>query len=135
MTDNVHKPAHYSGAGIECIDVIEATLGPYGFRMFCLGNVLKYSWRHRQKNGAEDLAKADVYRAWMLAGTAANRKTPPDIAKLLAEGIALADGFPVTGAPTHDLSPAMEAYADAVDAREVALPSDVGLNVDVEAAA
>jgi hypothetical protein len=49
----------------------------------------------------------------------------------LAEGIALIDGFPVTGAPTHDLSPAMEAYADAVNAREVALPADVGLNVDV----
>ena len=35
MADNVQHPAHYSGEGIECIDVIEATLGPYGFRMFC----------------------------------------------------------------------------------------------------
>lgn len=73
MADNVTQPAHYSGAGLECIDVIESALGPYGFRAFCLGNVLKYSWRHRLKGGAEDLAKAEVYRAWAIAGTAANR--------------------------------------------------------------
>ena len=95
----------------------------------------KYSWRHRQKNGAEDLAKADVYRAWMLAGTAKGRAGGPDIAKRCwPKASRSQNGFPVTGAPTHDLSPEMEAYADAVDAREVALPSDVGLNVDVEAA-
>ena len=58
----------------------------------------------------------------------------PDIAKLLAEGIALVDRFPVTGAPTMTCRQRWRAYADAVDAREVALPSDVGLNVDVEAA-
>ena len=52
----------------------------------------KYSWRHRQKNGAEDLAKADVYRAWMLAARRRTAKHPP-ILLLLAEGIALADGF------------------------------------------
>jgi len=73
MADNVQRPAHYSGDGIECIDVIEAMLGPDGFRAFCLGNVLKYSWRHRLKNGPEDLAKARVYRGWADAGTARNR--------------------------------------------------------------
>jgi hypothetical protein len=76
MADNVQHPAHYSGDGLECIDVIEAALGAYGFRMFCLGNVLKYSWRHRLKNGPEDLAKADVYRAWAIAGTSRNRAAP-----------------------------------------------------------
>ena len=75
MADNVNSPRHYSGEGMECIDLIESALGPYGFRAFCLGNVLKYSWRHRQKNGAEDLAKAEVYRSWAIAGTARNR--PP----------------------------------------------------------
>ena len=73
MADNVQSPAHYSGEGLECIDVIESALGAYGFRAFCLGNVLKYSWRHRLKGGAEDLAKAEVYRSWAIAGTAANR--------------------------------------------------------------
>lgn len=73
MANNVTQPVHYSGAGLECIDVIEAMLGPEGFRAFCLGNVLKYSWRHRQKNGPEDLAKAKVYRAWAEAGTASGR--------------------------------------------------------------
>lgn len=89
MADNVQSPPHYSGEGLECIDVIESALGPYGFRAFCLGNVLKYSWRHRLKGGAEDLAKAEVYRSWAIAGTAANR---PKGAKPLEVGVpSLAD--------------------------------------------
>jgi hypothetical protein len=84
MVDNVQSPAHYSGEGLECIDVIESALGAYGFRAFCLGNVLKYSWRHRLKGGAEDLAKAEVYRAWAIAGTAAHR---PKGAKPLEVGV------------------------------------------------
>jgi hypothetical protein len=71
MGDNVQHPAHYSGDGLECIDVIEAFLGREGFIAYCEGNVLKYSWRHKQKNGPEDLAKAEVYREWARRGTAA----------------------------------------------------------------
>lgn len=28
---------------------------------FCLGNAIKYLWRHEHKNGYEDLEKAGVY--------------------------------------------------------------------------
>ena len=89
MADNVQSPTHYSGEGLECIDVIESALGPYGFRAFCLGNVLKYSWRHRLKGGPEDLAKAEVYRSWAIAGTAANR--PKDAKPLEVGAPTLAD--------------------------------------------
>jgi hypothetical protein len=71
---NVNNPQHYNVCGIECIDIIEAALGPEGFRAFCLGNVIKYRWRAPDKNGGEDLAKADVYATWASAGTAKGRE-------------------------------------------------------------
>ena len=58
--DAVNHPAHYQSGGLECIDVIRAVTGS-GFAGFLLGNVLKYLWRYRQKNGAEDLKKAAWY--------------------------------------------------------------------------
>ena len=59
--DPIHHPAHYQGA-IECIDAIEAALGPEGFLAYCRGNVLKYAWRAGKKGpGAQDLAKAAWY--------------------------------------------------------------------------
>lgn len=57
---NVNSPKHYQG-GIECIDVIELILGTKGVIFFCLGNVIKYLWRWRDKNGKEDLKKAEWY--------------------------------------------------------------------------
>ena len=60
MPNSVEHPPHYAGAGIECIDAIHAMLGS-GFTDFCLGNVVKYVWRCRDKGGAEDLRKARVY--------------------------------------------------------------------------
>lgn len=59
--DNVNHPSHYTFGGIECIDAIEAALGTDGFIGYCEGNVLKYLWRHRDKNGVEDLKKAMWY--------------------------------------------------------------------------
>jgi hypothetical protein len=76
MADNVNQPKHYTASCIECIDAIEAALGPDGFRAYCIGNVLKYNWRYRLKNGAEDLRKARVYQAWATAGTAAEKPAP-----------------------------------------------------------
>jgi hypothetical protein len=49
----IDHPPHYHQGKFECIDVIE-DLG----LNFNLGNVLKYVWRHDQKNGLEDLKKA-----------------------------------------------------------------------------
>jgi|TARA_R100001480_G_scaffold150669_2_gene151511 hypothetical protein len=58
--DMVNSPPHYNEAGIECIDAIAAALGD-GFEFYLQGNVIKYLWRYRYKNGTEDLNKAEWY--------------------------------------------------------------------------
>lgn len=63
--DIVAKPTHYNQEGIECIDAIKAALGKQGFVDYCHGNVMKYMWRYKYKNGIEDLKKADKYKEWM----------------------------------------------------------------------
>lgn len=59
--DPVNRPAHYTSGGIECIDAMQAAFGVEAVKDFCLCNVFKYLWRHRQKNGVEDLKKARWY--------------------------------------------------------------------------
>ena len=65
-TDPGTKPAHYQRAGIETIDYIRATLDGPGFEAYCIGNVLKYVSRYREKGGIEDLRKAQVYLGWAI---------------------------------------------------------------------
>ena len=58
----VSKPSHYIKGGMECIDFIRAIvsdLTPY--EAYCLGNVVKYLWRFKDKNGVIDLDKAVRY--------------------------------------------------------------------------
>lgn len=61
--DNVNNPKHYKiMAGVEAIDVIQATLTEEQYLGFCLGNVLKYKLRAGQKGDpSEDLSKAVKY--------------------------------------------------------------------------
>lgn len=62
MSDNVNHPSHYTAGDIECIDAIqEAIKGLEGHEAYITGNVLKYMWRWKRKNGAEDLKKARFY--------------------------------------------------------------------------
>ena len=70
MRDNVKHPAHYDlpGLPVESIDVVQAVLGPEGFKKFCRGCALKYLIRADKKGGAEDLQKAMVYINWELSG-------------------------------------------------------------------
>lgn len=49
------NPFYYKGK-IECIEVIEQLEAS-----FCIGNVIKYLWRWKGKNGIEDLRKAKWY--------------------------------------------------------------------------
>lgn len=66
MSDPVNSPSHYAGK-IECIDAIEsAVAGLYGQEAFCTANAIKYLWRWKKKNGAEDLKKAKWYIDRML---------------------------------------------------------------------
>jgi len=57
MVDN---PPHYNKAGIECIEAIRASTGD-GYEYYLQGNIMKYLWRYRYKNGTEDLKKAQWY--------------------------------------------------------------------------
>ena len=61
--DMVNHPQHYiSEMGLETIDVIEAfTFDLKGVEAVCTGNVLKYICRWKNKNGLEDLKKAQWY--------------------------------------------------------------------------
>lgn len=61
MHDPVNHPSHYTQNGIECIEAIEASMTIAEFKGFLKGNALKYVWRYAQKNGAEDLKKAQWY--------------------------------------------------------------------------
>ena len=60
QTDMVHSPPHYNQAGIECIDAIRAATDD-GYEYYLQGNIIKYLWRYRYKNGVEDLKKAEWY--------------------------------------------------------------------------
>lgn len=60
--DNVNHPYHYEGScSLECIDVMLATFGARTVYDFCICNAFKYMWRFKNKNGAEDLDKAEWY--------------------------------------------------------------------------
>lgn len=62
MSDPVNKPAHYTKGSVECIDAIEAALGPEQFAGFLRGQVMKYIWRGPHKNNSyEDYLKANWY--------------------------------------------------------------------------
>ena len=58
--DNVNNPSHYNQAGIECLDAIAAATDD-GYEYYLQGNIIKYLWRYRYKNGIEDLKKAQWY--------------------------------------------------------------------------
>lgn len=52
--DPVSNPSHYTNAPFECFDLTREYL-------FAGGNAIKYVFRHRAKNGVEDLKKAAWY--------------------------------------------------------------------------
>lgn len=58
--DIVNNPPHYNQAGIECIEAIKAATDD-GYEYYLQGNIIKYLWRYRYKNGIEDLKKAQWY--------------------------------------------------------------------------
>ena len=56
----VNHPSHYQGKH-ECIDEMIALFGVEAVKHFCMCNVHKYRYRAANKNGQEDLDKADWY--------------------------------------------------------------------------
>ena len=61
LNDPVNHPEHYTQANVECIDAIKSALTEDEFRGFIKGQILKYTWRERFKNGVEDLKKCQWY--------------------------------------------------------------------------
>lgn len=60
--DPVNHPSHYTQGGIECIEAIEAACtGLTGDEAYYVGQVIKYIWRWKHKNGLQDLEKAEWY--------------------------------------------------------------------------
>ncbi len=61
MKDNIN-PQHYKNGKVECIDALEAaTVNKKGIEAVCTANVIKYLWRYEDKNGYEDVQKAQWY--------------------------------------------------------------------------
>ena len=54
------QPPHYNQAGVECIEAIRAATDE-GYQYYLQGNIIKYLWRYRYKNGVQDLEKAKWY--------------------------------------------------------------------------
>ena len=68
MQDKVNHPSYYTAGKVECIDAIEAAvIGLVGLEAVCTANVIKYRWRWKLKNGAEDLQKAKWYLEKLIA--------------------------------------------------------------------
>lgn len=62
IKDNVNHPSHYTQGKVECIDALEsATIGKSGIEAVCVSNIVKYLWRYEEKNGIEDVKKAQFY--------------------------------------------------------------------------
>lgn len=61
MKDNIN-PNHYkSQCSLECIDTMRVAFGDRYVFIFCCMNAYKYMWRYENKNGDEDLKKAEWY--------------------------------------------------------------------------
>ena len=59
--DNIN-PNHYkSETSLECIEAMQIAFGNESVIDFCLCNAWKYIWRWKNKNGIEDLKKAEWY--------------------------------------------------------------------------
>ena len=67
FTENIRvvdhiNPDHYkSETSLECIEAMEIIFGEMPVYNFCICNAWKYIWRWKNKNGVEDLHKADWY--------------------------------------------------------------------------
>ena len=60
--DNVNHPKHYEGStSLECIEAMQIAFGTEAVIDFCKCNAFKYLWRYKNKNGVEDLKKANWY--------------------------------------------------------------------------
>jgi hypothetical protein len=90
-SDDVNHPAHYTRAGIECIQALEAMIAKWPARTaYLLGNVLKYLWRHQDKTPLLSLKKA----RWYLDREIAALEAPSPASPGLTAGSSTSAGAP-----------------------------------------
>lgn len=58
--DNIN-PSHYQKYPLQMIDNMQNSMTPDEFKGYLKGNIMKYISRYQDKNGVEDLKKADWY--------------------------------------------------------------------------
>lgn len=61
QNNNPRNPNHYADMGIDALEVMSVNFSNEAYMGFLEGNVLKYIMRYRNKNGLEDLIKAQRY--------------------------------------------------------------------------
>ena len=66
IVSNVEHPKHYNNGSVECIDALASALSKEQMIGFCIGNAIKYLWRHQHKGKIEDLKKARFYIDWVI---------------------------------------------------------------------
>ena len=59
--DVVNHPSHYETGKFECFDIMREIFGDEAVMNFCICNAFKYVYRHKNKNGLEDLQKSIWY--------------------------------------------------------------------------
>ena len=102
---NAINPAHYQKGGVECIEAIEASMSKEAFKGFLKGNCIKYIYRYENKNGAEDLKKAEWYLLRLIAlredEETMAKETIRNSSKTVAEAIANydPDAYMASGCP------------------------------------
>ena len=57
MTSDPINPSHYKQGSVECIDAIEAALGPEAFVDFLRGKIMKYIWRYHLTGDEQENAR------------------------------------------------------------------------------
>ena len=68
VEENIENPSHYQiFDGLESVDVVRALQSKEEYMGWCEGNLLKYLFRWKKKNGLEDLKKARVYLNWLIS--------------------------------------------------------------------
>ena len=102
---NAINHAHYQKGGVECIEAIEASMSKEAFKGFLKGNCIKYIYRYENKNGAEDLKKAEWYLLRLIAlredEETMAKETIRNNSKTVAEAIANydPDAYMASGCP------------------------------------
>lgn len=94
MKHDALNPQYYSGnTSLECIQVMECVFGEKAVVDFCLCNAFKYLWRYKNKNGVEDVQKAQWYFSYVrnksLAGLSLEQSSAYDRVCNLLESVAV----------------------------------------------